>query len=179
MAGTHLRNVEGMLQHRKNLHVEAIRRTDAALEALESSGSAITFQLVARRARVSRAWLYKQQDVRDRITALRRDHPWPSHAPAERASHASKEAMIRALRQRLAEERTANTKLANENKQLRKINEVLAGQVHLCRTYHTTNAGMASDYSRIVYHAPPRFSVNSEDYSPPEIRSVEDQRPSQ
>jgi hypothetical protein len=182
MAGMHPRNVEGMLQHRKNLHVDAIRRTDAALEALERSGSAITFRLVARRARVSRAWLYKQQDVRDRIMGLRREHPWPAHAPAERASDTSKEAIIRALRQRLGEERTANTKLANENKQLRKINEVLAGQVHLCRTYHTTNAAMASEYSRIVYHAPTRFSedpANSEDCSAPEIRSVGDQRASQ
>ena len=48
MAGMHPRNVQGMLQNRKNLHMDAIRRTDAALEALESSGSAITFQLVAR-----------------------------------------------------------------------------------------------------------------------------------
>jgi hypothetical protein len=32
---------------------------------------------------------------------------------------------------------------------------VLAGQVHHCRTYHTTDAAMVSDYSRIVYHAPP------------------------
>ena len=89
--------------------------------------------------------------------ALRREYAWPAHAPEDRASQASKEAIIRALRQRLGEERTANTKLANENKQLRKINEVLAGQVHLCRTYHTTNAAMASEYSRVVYHSPPQF----------------------
>jgi len=90
--------------------------------------------------------------------------------------------MIRALRQRLGQERTANTKLANENKRLRKINEVLAGQVHLCRTYHTTNAGMASDYARIVYHAPPRFSTdsaNSEDCLAPEIGGVEEDQPSE
>jgi hypothetical protein len=81
MAGMHPRNVEGMLLHRKNLHLDAIRRTDAALEALERSGSAITFQLVARCARVSRAWLYKQQDVRHRIRALRRDRPLPAMRP--------------------------------------------------------------------------------------------------
>jgi hypothetical protein len=89
--------------------------------------------------------------------------------------------MIRTLRQRLDEERTANTKLTNENRQLREINELLAGQVHLCRTYHTTHAVMASDYSRIVYHAPPQFSedpANSEDCSAPPPRRVEHKRPS-
>jgi hypothetical protein len=146
-----------MVQHRKNLHADAIRRTDAALADLERSGSVINFQLVARRAGVSRSWLYNQPAIRDRIAVLRCDHPWPSHAPAERASDASKEAMIRTLRQRLADERTAKTKLLEEIAQLRKINEVLAGQVHQCRTYHTTNAEMASNYTRIVYHAPPSF----------------------
>jgi hypothetical protein len=63
--------------------------------------------------------------------------------------------MIRTLRQHLADERDSRAQLADENKQLRKINEVLAGQVHHCRTYHTTDAAMVSDYSRIVYHAPP------------------------
>jgi hypothetical protein len=53
-----------------------------------------------------------------------------------------------------------------ENKKLRRINEVLAGQVHYCRTYHTTNAAMASDYSRIVYHAPPTFESDKSTQRP-------------
>ena len=164
MVVAHARNVEGMVQHRKNLHADAIRRAETALDALERSGSVINFQLVARRAGVSRSWLYKQQAIRDRIAMLRRDHRWPARAPAERASDASKEAVIRMLRQRLADERAARTKLLDENTQLRKINEVLAGQVYYCRTYHTTNAEMASNYTRIVYHAPP--SVLADEATP-------------
>jgi hypothetical protein len=153
-----------MVQHRKNLHADAIRRVATALAALERSGSVINFQLVARRAGVSRSWLYNQPAIRDRIAMLRRNHPWPSHAAAERASDASKEAMIRTLRKRLVDERAARTKLLNEIAHLRKINEVLAGQVHQCRTYHTTNAEMASNFTRIVYHAPPSFLA---DEAPP------------
>ena len=52
-------------------------------------------------------------------------------------------------------------KLLEEIAQLRKINEVLAGQVHQCRTYHTTNAEMASNYTRIVYHEPPSFVADN------------------
>jgi hypothetical protein len=40
MAGMQPRKVEGILQHRTNLHVDAIRRTRATLER---SGSAIRF----------------------------------------------------------------------------------------------------------------------------------------
>jgi len=161
MVGTHPRNVDGMVQHRKKLHLAAIQRTESVLDALERSGTVITVQLVAKRAGVSRSWLYKQQALRDRIARLRRDHPWPAHAPAERASDASKEAVIRMLRQRVADDGAAHAKLVADNKQLRKINEVLAGEVYYCRKYHTANAAMASNHSRIVYHAPPTFESES------------------
>ena len=150
MVGTHPRNVDGMVQHRKKLHLAAIRRTESVLDALERSGTVITVQLVAKRAGVSRSWLYKQEAIRDRIAALRREYPWPAHADAERATDASKDAIVRTLRQRLADEAAAKSKLVAENKQLRKTNEVLAGEVYFCRKHHTANATMASDYSGIV-----------------------------
>src|SRR5260370_21040225 len=96
-------------------------------------GATVTFPLVAKRSGVSRSWLYKQQALRDRIARLRRDHPWPAHAPAERASDASKEAVIRMLRQRVADDGAAHAKLVPDNKQLRKIHEVLAGEGYYCR----------------------------------------------
>jgi AraC-like DNA-binding protein len=157
MAGTHTRNVAGMVEHRRNLADAATRRAEAALDALERSGARISFALVAKRAGVSRSWLYKQAEMRERIARLKRDHPWPAHAHAERASDASKEAIIRTLRHRLADEEAARAKLVQEHKQLRKINEALAGEVYFCRKNHTANAAMASNYSRIVYHAPPTF----------------------
>jgi hypothetical protein len=54
---------------------------------------------------------------------------------------------MRTLRQRLADEAAAKAKLVAENKQLRKTNEVLAGEVYYCRQHHTTNASMVSDFS--------------------------------
>src|SRR5713226_6666504 len=107
MAGTHRRNVAGMVEHRRNLGVAATSRVEATLDALERSGARITFPLVAERAGVSRSWLYAQQEFRDRIQMLRREHPWPAHTTEERASDASKEAIVRTLRYRLAEEEAA------------------------------------------------------------------------
>ncbi len=148
-----------MVQHRKDLHLAATRRTETVLDALDRSGAVITFQLVAKRAGVSRSWLYTQEPLRERIATLRREHPRPAHASAERATDASKDAIMRTLRQRIADEAAAKAKLAAEIKQLRKINEVLAGEVYYCRKHHTVNAAMASDYSRVVYHAPPSFDA--------------------
>jgi hypothetical protein len=105
MVGTHPRNVEPMVQHRKDLHLAATRGTETVLDALERSGDVITFQLVARRAGVSRSWLYTQEPLRARIATLRREHPRPAHASAERATDASKDAIMRTLRQRLADRR--------------------------------------------------------------------------
>jgi hypothetical protein len=146
-----------MVEHRRNLAIAATRRAEIAVDALERSGATITFQLVARRAGVSRSWLYTQGPLRERIATLRREHPRPAHAPAERATDASKEAIMYTLRQRLADEAAAKAKLVAENKQLRKTNEVLAGEVYYCRKHHTANAAMASDYSGIVHHGHPTF----------------------
>jgi len=148
-----------MVQHRKNLHIDVTRRTEAALDVLETSGAAMTFKMVAKRAGVSRSWLYKAGRTARPDCGTTARTPRPARNPAERASDVSKEAVIRTLRQRLADERTAKPRLADENKRLRKINELLAGQVHCCRTYHTTNAAISSDYSRIVYRAPATFEA--------------------
>jgi hypothetical protein len=157
VVGTHPRNVKPMVQHRKDLHLAATRRTESVLDALDRSGAVITFQLVARRAGVSRSWLYTQEPLRERIAALRREHPLPAHGSGERATDASKDAIMRTLRKRLADEAAATAKLVAENKQLRKTNEVLAGEVYHCRKQHTVNAPMARNYTGIIYHAPPTF----------------------
>ncbi len=157
MVGTHPRNVEPMVQRRKDLHHAATRRTETVLDGLERSGAVITFQLVARRAGVSRSWLYTQGPLRERIATLRREHPRPAHVPEERATDASKEAHHAHPPPGLADEAAAKAKLAAENKQLRKINQVLAGDVYHWRKHHTVNASMASSYTGIIYHAPPTF----------------------
>jgi len=167
-----------MLEHRRNLAVAATLRAEAALDALDGSGARVSLQLVAKRAGVSRSWLYKQAALRDRIERLRRDHPWPAHAPAERASDTSKSAIIQTLRRRLVDEAAAKANLAEEIKQLRKINETLAGQVYFCRTHHTVNAAMASNYSRIVSHAPPTYvpDITKEAGSTSRVLEVNDAR---
>ena len=77
-------------------------------------------------AGVSTAWLYQQADLKERIRQLRAKNV-PRMAMSiphqERASDASKEAMIAALRERLK-------RLEEENKELKRKVEVAYGQLY-------------------------------------------------
>ena len=108
---------------RRPLAVVAARRTlaaeqrvRAALREFEREGAAITFAAVARRARVSRAFLYQHGELRAEIERLRAAQ---SAAPArpvsrERASDASLRAWLRAALDECARRREEIARLREE-----------------------------------------------------------------
>ena len=55
------------------------QRAVAALRRMDTAGQRITFNAVSREARVSRSWLYAQEDLRAEIERLRDRHPAPLH----------------------------------------------------------------------------------------------------
>ena len=86
-----------------------------ALRAMDAAGEPVTFATVARRAQVSKSWLYAQPDLRAEIENLRATHRQApdSRIPArQRSSDAS-------LRQRLEAASTRLRQLAEENRTLR------------------------------------------------------------
>lgn len=92
------------------------RRAVAALRRMDATGTAITFETVAREAGVSRSWLYNQPDLRaeiERLRARRRSilaaRPVPDR---QRASDAS-------LLRRLEAATERNRQLESENRELR------------------------------------------------------------
>jgi hypothetical protein len=80
-----------------------------AIEQLSRDSQAVSFGAVAQTAGVSRAWLYRQPDIRKRIEQLRDNGTAPSTKPASVAS----------LRQRLDNARAEITRLRTENHALR------------------------------------------------------------
>ncbi|HJT04962.1 MAG TPA: DUF6262 family protein [Pseudonocardiaceae bacterium] len=91
------------------------RRAVAALRHLDNTGTPVTFDAVARQARVSRSWLYNQPDLRTEIERLRhRQQPAPQRLvpDRQRASEAS-------LRQRLEVATARIRQLEVDNKRLR------------------------------------------------------------
>jgi Family of unknown function (DUF6262) len=101
---------------------EAMARAHHALRELDGQAQPITFQAVARRAHVSRQWLYQQSDLRNEIERLRAlQVERPAAIPArERASDAS-------LRQRIETLRDEIQRLRRENHELRAELELAYG----------------------------------------------------
>jgi len=101
----------------------AVERAERALRDLAGESAAITFQSVARRAEVSRQWLYTQPALRAQIDRLR-DQPRAitDGIPADqRATDAS-------LRQRLEALRAENQRLREENTSLKTELAIAYGQ---------------------------------------------------
>jgi len=101
------------------------RRVEAALRLLVKEGRPVNFRTVAASAPCSTAWLYQHDDVKGRIMHLRAQQvPRAPVAipPRERASDASKDAIIAALRQ-------ANKQLREENATLKRQLEVVYGEL--------------------------------------------------
>ena len=101
------------------------RRALAALQRMDNAGQSISFDALAREAKVSRSWLYTQPDLRAEVERLR-DRPDPSSAhrrvpDRQRASDAS-------LRQRLEIATQRNRQLEAENRQLREALSVALGE---------------------------------------------------
>lgn len=101
------RNTEGLRQTAQQKAQATRQRAEEAIQLLLKEHRAITFKTVAETAQVSTAWLYAQDDLKQRISELRAQQaPRPKAwiPPRERASDASKDAMIVALRKRVKEQ---------------------------------------------------------------------------
>ena len=101
------------------------RRATAALRRMGEAGQPISFDALAREAKVSRSWLYAQPDFRVEVERLRaRQDPAPARdrlPDRQRASEAS-------LRQRLHIMSERNRQLEAENRQLRQALAVALGE---------------------------------------------------
>jgi hypothetical protein len=86
-----------------------------AISELDAAGTPVTFESVARAARVSRSWLYSQPDIRAEVQRLR-DLGRRAPATPVPARHRSSEA---SLLRRLEAASTRNRELAEDNQRLR------------------------------------------------------------
>lgn len=91
------------------------QRALAALRRMDATGQRVTFDAVAREARVSRSWLYSQDDFKAEIERLRNRHPTRQSArvPPQR-QQASDASLLRRLEAATARIR----KLEADNQQL-------------------------------------------------------------
>jgi len=121
---THERNVDGLRKSAQLRHQQALQRADEGIRRLLHDGRPVNFTTVAEVAHVSTAWLYQQTELRERIEHARTQYTARALPPPKiRASDASKEAMLAALRIRVKQ-------VEAENRELKQQVEVLYGQMY-------------------------------------------------
>ena len=122
------RNTSGMVAHAHRRREEKRKRVDETIAQLLREQQTITFQSVAKAAGVSKAYLYSQSDLRERIEALRQQAI--EQAVRERAARpapgktdGSRDLVILAKDRRIKE-------LEAENRQLKKQLQVALGKAY-------------------------------------------------
>jgi hypothetical protein len=115
-----------------HLHAAARRRAEhtrqqaiAALRRMDTTGTPITFEALAREAGISRSWLYAQHDLRTEIQRLRDRHRPPS--PAAVPPHRQR-ATDTSLLRRLQAAADRIQRLEDDNRQLREALAAALGQ---------------------------------------------------
>ncbi|KAI9129804.1 DUF6262 family protein [Acaryochloris sp. CCMEE 5410] len=104
------RNTKGLQQTNQQKRLDAFAKVERAIKQLSRQQLPINFESVAKAAGVSRSWLYKQPDLKERILHLR-EQQTSSDSPPIKASDSSKDAMIRTLRQQVQQTNQENTVL--------------------------------------------------------------------
>lgn len=96
--------------------LEAEQRVQSALRELDSEGAAVTFAAVAKRARVSRVFLYQHAELRAQVEALRAAQAAaPARLPVrQRASDSSLRARLRAALEENQRQREEIARLREE-----------------------------------------------------------------
>jgi len=79
-------NTANLITAAQRRHELTRSKTIQALHELDASGAPVTYQVVARRAQVSRSWLYTQPDIRAEIERLRDHGRRPPASPIPRGS---------------------------------------------------------------------------------------------
>lgn len=107
----------------KSRTVEATARAHRAIIALQSRGSAINFNTVAREGAVSKDFLYGSPELSERIRSLRNTKAPVANIPrSERPSEDSARVQLTVLRE-------SNAVLRSENEELRRENAALRSEV--------------------------------------------------
>ena len=122
------RKIEALREAAAQKAQEAHERVETALERMIKQNQKINFQTVAHSANLSTAYLYKHEEIKNRIITLRdqqKNQSKPKQAPI--ASDNSKTVIINALREE-------TKRLRIEISELRRANEALTGRLHQVQT---------------------------------------------
>jgi len=120
---THKRNTSGLMKAAEERHKLVLKRANAAITQLKQNGAKINFNTVAKTAKVSIAWLYKERTISKRIRELRGIVYLRDTANSSDRITIDQEALVIKLRKKIKQ-------LQMENRDLRRQLEVVYGELH-------------------------------------------------
>ncbi|WP_251555541.1 DUF6262 family protein [Neobacillus muris] len=118
-------NTEGIIKHAKLKTEKTIQKVEDAIKKMIKKQMRINFNSVSEESGVSKAFLYRNTELRDRIETLRKQQEGlPSIKQAKRnMSDASKDVVIASLRKRIKD-------LEKENKEIKEQMKIQFGKIY-------------------------------------------------
>lgn len=158
------RSVEGLRRNAQKKKQETLEKAKKGIQSLVKDKRPINFNTVAEASGVSKAWLYRETDIKDQIKQLRAQSSGSKkQLPAnQQASDATKDAWIKKLRD-------SNKRLQAENKDLRRQNEVNGGYFLKARELEKEVQRLNAHVERLQQ----KMNSNSAHATPPESKSIQ------
>ena len=113
-----VRNTEEIVRLAKQKSRRTRENVDKVISKLSLEGKTINFNTVAKEANVSKSWLYKEHDIRQRIEFLRKQQKTANVVSKPKKSSRSEEILIKTLKRRVMELEKENKKLQNQIQKL-------------------------------------------------------------
>ena len=119
----HQRNTEGLSTAAKNRRQSTIKRVNEAIHSLLTEKKVINFNSVSKAANVGKTWLYKEADIKKKISEYRdKNLDQKIMDKSNPSSSASKESLLKMLQERIKQ-------VEAENRELKRQMEILYGQL--------------------------------------------------
>jgi len=96
-----IRNLEGLKRSARSRSEDAMQRATVAILLMQSEEAEINFRSVAARAKVSTAWLYGTNSLRDKIMKIRTTSPVAAGENLQDRQRLSHERVVATLRLRI------------------------------------------------------------------------------
>ncbi|CAC7153108.1 transposase [Staphylococcus aureus] len=113
-----VRNTKEIVRLAKQKSQKTREKVDKAISKLSIEGKTINFNTIAKEANVSKSWLYKEHDIRQRIESLRKRQIASSIVSKPKKSSLSEEVLIKTLKRRVMELEKENKKIQNQIQKL-------------------------------------------------------------
>lgn len=110
------------LQYLTEKNIKTLLRVNETLKKMTGEKQVITFSKVAKQAQVSRAWLYKNDKIKNQIEAIREEQGKKTPVDLIAKDQADQITIVENLKQRIK-------KLQQENSRLREQIEVIYGKM--------------------------------------------------